>query len=330
MNQSKPDGSSQDPLVKLLDTLTPEQKEALRRKLNEKAWDGRFERLFSGADTLSDRKDDTKIGQRVAAALEHLIDRLSSGDIDEDIKKACQSAWESFTSAVHAQPKSEQAEAGSPEEDSLNKLEAPYEQFQNDLIQVRQLVAQAIAAEKRLEQQIQKDRDQAQTWQNRADMALQQNNEELSKQASHRKELYEKAALALEEQLKMQKDATVDLRERFNKLEAEMQKLSMKKQILTVREKVAEATVKANAILAKTSTSGSLAVLERMAEKVAEKEAIASALAESTDNTKAPFEAEINATLAKAVSSIERLTAVIERMEQKVIEHEAKAGLGYK
>lgn len=330
MNQSKPDGSSQDSLDKLLDTLTPEQKETLRRKLNERAWTERFERLCSGAYTPSDREDDTKIGQKVAVALEHLIERLSSGDIDEDIKKACQTAWESLTADVQTQTKSKQAETVHCEEDLQNNAEAAFEQAQNDVIQLRQSVAQAVATEKMLEQQIQKNRDQAETWRNRADMAAQQNNEELSKQALQRRDMYEKTTLELENQHKKQKDALVDLRERHNKLEAQIQKVSTKKQILVAREKVAEATAKANAILVRSDASGALAVLERMEKKVAEKEAIASALIEAADSTQAPFETEINATLAKAVASIDRLTAVIERMEQKVIDDEAKAGLGHK
>src|SRR6516225_6370017 len=96
MTQSKPDGSPQDPVTKLLDTLTPDQQETLRRKLNEKAWDTRFEQLCSGIKSPADQKSTNNIGQKFAAALQHFIDRLSSGDIDEDIKQTCRTAWDGF------------------------------------------------------------------------------------------------------------------------------------------------------------------------------------------------------------------------------------------
>src|ERR1700722_13958109 len=83
-------------------------------------------------------------------------------------------------------------------EDPEMMLEQTYQDLQNNLIQVRQAVAQAIATEKQLEQQLQKNRDQATTWQNRAAMAVQQNNDELARQALQRKQQFAQAAADLE------------------------------------------------------------------------------------------------------------------------------------
>src|ERR1700733_13443039 len=80
-------------------------------------------------------------------------------------------------------------------EDPAMMLEQTYQDLQSNLIQVRQAVAQAIATEKQLEQQLQKNKDQAATWQNRAAMALQQNSQELSNQAMERKQQYLEAAI---------------------------------------------------------------------------------------------------------------------------------------
>lgn len=165
-------------------------------------------------------------------------------------------------------------------EDPQIMLEQTYQDLQSNLIQVRQAVAQAIATEKQLEQQLQKNRDQAETWQNRAAMAVQQNNDELARQALQRKQQYVAAAQDLEAQLKVQKETTATLRQRLTDLEAEVQKAYTKKQVLIARDKAAQATSKANEILSKTTASGAMSVIEKMETKVAEKEARAAALAE--------------------------------------------------
>lgn len=165
-------------------------------------------------------------------------------------------------------------------EDPEMMLEQSYQEAQSNLIQVRQAVAQAIATEKQLEQQLQKNKDQAATWQNRAAMAVQQGNDDLARQALQRKQQYTQAAADLEEQLKVQKEATATLRQRLTELEGEVQKFYTKKQVLIARDKAATATTKANEIISKTTTTGGMAMIERMEQKVSEKESKAAALQE--------------------------------------------------
>src|ERR1700733_8299145 len=175
-------------------------------------------------------------------------------------------------------------------EDPAMMLEQTYQDLQSNLIQVRQAVAQAIATEKQLEQQLQKNKDQAETWQNRAAMAVQQNNDDLAKQALQRRQQYVQAAADLETQLKTQKEATATLRQRLTDLEAEVQKAYTKKQVLIARDKAAQATSKANEILSKTSASGAMSVIEKMETKVQEREARAAALSDlSSDNLEKQF-----------------------------------------
>src|ERR1700732_993630 len=104
-------------------------------------------------------------------------------------------------------------------EDPQIMLEQTYQELQSNLIQVRQAVAQAIATEKQLEAQLQKNKDQAATWQNRAAMAVQQGNDDLARQALQRKQQYSQAATDLEGQLHTQKESTAQLRQRLTDLE---------------------------------------------------------------------------------------------------------------
>ncbi len=183
-------------------------------------------------------------------------------------------------------------------EDPEMMLEQTYQELQSNLIQVRQAVAQAIATEKQLEGQLQKNKDQAATWQNRAAMAVQQGNDDLARQALQRKTQYAQAAADLEVQLKAQKEATSTLRQRLTDLEGEVQKAYTKKQVLIARDKAATATTKANEIISKTSANGAMSVIERMEQKVSEKESKAAALAElggdSLDKKFKSFEGQVD------------------------------------
>lgn len=170
-------------------------------------------------------------------------------------------------------------------EDPEMMLEQTYQELQSNLIQVRQAVAQAIATEKQLEQQLQKNKDQAATWHNRASMAVQQNNDDLARQALQRKTQYAQAANDLETQLRSQKEATSTLRQRLTELEGEVQKAYTKKQVLIARDKAAQATSKANEILSKTTADGALSVMDKMEQKVLERESKAAAYAELGSDT---------------------------------------------
>ena len=175
-------------------------------------------------------------------------------------------------------------------EDPQLLLEQTYQDLNSNLIQVRQAVAQAIATEKQIEQQYLKNREQATTWHNRASMAVQQSNDDLARQALQRKQQYQQSAGEQEVLLKNQHDATEQLKQRLTDLEAEVQKAYSKKQVLIARDKVAQATGKANELLAKTTAYGTLSIMDRMEEKVQEREARAAALAElGGDNLEKQF-----------------------------------------
>lgn len=179
-------------------------------------------------------------------------------------------------------------------EDPQMMLEQAYQDLQSNLIQVRQAVAQAIATEKQLEQQLKKNVEQVDVWQTRAGMAVQQGNDDLARQALQRKQQYASAVKDLETQLHAQKEITAGLRRRLAELEAEASKTYTKKQVLIARDKAAQATSKANEILSKTNSQGASSIMERMELKVQENEAKAQALAElgrdNLDNAFASFE----------------------------------------
>jgi phage shock protein A len=119
-----------------------------------------------------------------------LIERLESGDIDEDIKKlstnACEHVVKAFFSLADQLCGKTHSAGDGRSDDPQIQLENDYQELQSSLIQVRQAVAQSIATETQLEQQLSKNRDQAATWLERASLAVEQGNENLAALARQR------------------------------------------------------------------------------------------------------------------------------------------------
>lgn len=163
-------------------------------------------------------------------------------------------------------------DAHSNSNDPLFQLEQAYQDLQNNLIQVRQATAQAIASEKMIEQQCAKNRDQAETWGNRAALARKQKKDDLALQAEGRQKHYIEAAVNLEEELKSQRAAVIQLRERLTQLEAQVQRAYTRKQVLFARSGAAEASKHAREILSSTSTDGIFAIIEKVEQEIVARE----------------------------------------------------------
>jgi len=75
-------------------------------------------------------------------------------------------------------------------EDPEKILEQSIIDMQEDLVQLRQAVAQSMAALKRQEQQYNQSASQAQEWEKRAMLALQKGDENLAREALSRKKTH--------------------------------------------------------------------------------------------------------------------------------------------
>ncbi len=169
-------------------------------------------------------------------------------------------------------------------EDPSLLLSQTYEDLKTSLIQVRQAMAQAIAMEKQIEIQLKKDQEQIQTWHNRAAMAVQQGQDDMAKQALQRKQQFVNSATERATLLVNQHQAVEAMEQRVTDLEAEVERARSKKDMLIVRDKVAQATGKANELLSKTTVNSAFSVMDRMEEKVQEREARVAALTQMNNN----------------------------------------------
>ena len=159
-------------------------------------------------------------------------------------------------------------------------LEQTCTELNEQVNKVEQAVVQAMATEKQLERELQKNKKEAESWHQRATMAVQQGNDELARQALQRKQQHGAAAADLETQLTAQKEGTVRLRQQLTDLKSEVQKANTKKSVIVARHKAATATAKANEIMSKSSSDGAMATFERMEQKVAMLEAKSQAMSE--------------------------------------------------
>jgi len=152
--------------------------------------------------------------------------------------------------------------------------------MQEDLIQLRQAVAQAIATQKRCERQQRQAAALAGDWQQRAQRALQQGDEPLAREALVRRQSYLDTAQSLQAQLTQQRSVIAKLKQTMRELEAKLDEAKTRKDLYIARARAAQASQSLNEMLGRTSSSRALGAFERMEERVHQLEAEAEALSE--------------------------------------------------
>ncbi|MEN9216465.1 MAG: PspA/IM30 family protein [Gloeomargarita sp. HHBFW_bins_162] len=175
-------------------------------------------------------------------------------------------------------------------EDPEKILDQALLDMQEDQVQLRQAVAQAMATHKRVEQQYNQNVALADEWYRKAQLALQKGDEELAKQALSRRKGYADTANALKTQLDQQSAQLENLRRQMTALEGKIAEAKTKKDMLKARLRAAKATEQVNQALGKVGTSSAMAAFERMEDKVLTQEAKAQATVElAGDNLEEQF-----------------------------------------
>lgn len=165
-------------------------------------------------------------------------------------------------------------------EDPEKILEQTVMDMQNDLIQLRQAVAQAIATQKRTERQASQAQTNANEWYQRAQLALQKGDEVLAREALTRRKSFQDTADALKAQIDQQTSIVTKLKQNMVMLEGKLSEARTKKDMYIARARSAKASQQLNEMLDRVSPTGAMAAFERMEEKVLQLEARAEATAE--------------------------------------------------
>ena len=169
-------------------------------------------------------------------------------------------------------------------EDPEKILEQTVLDMQDDLIQLRQAAASAIATLKRTERQAQGAESSADEWYRRAQLALSKGDENLAREALTRRKAYGETAKAFATQLEQQNTIVSQLKQNMRKLEAKLAEAKTKKDMYIARARSAAATEKLNQMTSRYNPSGAMGAFERMEEKVLKMEASADAIAELGSN----------------------------------------------
>lgn len=177
-------------------------------------------------------------------------------------------------------------------EDPEKMLEQAILEMQEDLVQLRQAVAQTIAAQKRSEQQYNQAQSEANRWQRNAQLALQKGDENLARQALERKKNFAETANTLQASLAKQVGQTDTLKRNLIALESKISEAKTKKDMLKARSSAAKAQEQLQSTVGRLGTSSAMAAFERMEEKVLMQEARAQSAAELVgDNLEGQFAA---------------------------------------
>jgi len=177
-------------------------------------------------------------------------------------------------------------------EDPEKILERAVMEMQDNLVQLRQAVAAAIASQKRTERQAHQAQSTAEEWYRRAQLALQQGNESLAKEALTKRKAYQETATTLSQQVEEQNNVVKKLKQDMQTLELKITDVKTKKNMYIARARSAETSARLQEMLHGIDDTGSLNAFERMEDKVVQLEAQTEAMSlNGTDDLEKKFAA---------------------------------------
>lgn len=177
-------------------------------------------------------------------------------------------------------------------EDPEKILEQALVDMEDNLLQLRQAVAQAIATQKRTERQSAQAKTTAQEWYNRAELALQKGDETTARQALTRRQSSLETSQAMDNQLEQQLQVLAVMKENMHRLETKIAEAKTKKDLYIARARSAEASQRLQEMIGGVGTGGSLAAFDKMEQRVLDLEARSEALKELSED---PLERQFTA-----------------------------------
>jgi len=169
-------------------------------------------------------------------------------------------------------------------EDPDKMIKQAVREMEEGLRDVRASTAKAIAAEKRLQRELDENRQNIRAWQDRAKQAINSDRDDLAREALTRRREAEKLAARLKTQIEQAKETSETLRQTLGALETRLAEARRKRAALVARKDAAEVK---KAIAAHVPAEGAggrhlgaFAKLEEMERKVEDAEMEADAAAE--------------------------------------------------
>ncbi|HEY6808917.1 MAG TPA: PspA/IM30 family protein [Gemmatimonadales bacterium] len=144
--------------------------------------------------------------------------------------------------------------------------------MRSSLAKAKQQVAAAIADEKKLSAQAEQEKKMAEDWEKRAVLAVQENRDDLAKQALLRHNEHVQAAITLHETWVKHREETEKLKLSLRQLNDRIEEAKRKKNILIARQKRAEAHKRIQETMSSMGDNSAFETFERMAEQIEHEE----------------------------------------------------------
>lgn len=159
-------------------------------------------------------------------------------------------------------------------EDPEKVLSQTLLEMQDRLVELRQGIASAIATHKRTERQIANAQMTADEWYKRAQLAIQQGNEPLAREALSKRKSYQDTANTLNSEIAQQREVIAKLKKDMRGLELKITEIKTKKEMYIARLRSAEASVRLQELLDEISgKSTSTSVFAKVEDKILQLEA---------------------------------------------------------
>lgn len=179
--------------------------------------------------------------------------------------------------------------------DLLDRAEDPEKMIKLLIIEMeehlgdaREGVVKALAGEKRLEANLNKNRSAAEEWEAKAEAAIERSEDELARKCLSRKKEYEKIVESMQQQWETAHHASEVVKEDYQRLEEKVDEARRKRDSLIARQALAEAQKEvAGTAPAMEKAQRSFSKFDRMESKIEQMEAEAVAMAELTDTSRA-------------------------------------------
>jgi phage shock protein A len=163
--------------------------------------------------------------------------------------------------------------------DLISKAEEPEKLLEQSILDMRsqlakakQQVAAAIADEKRLRDQAEQEAKQSQEWEQRAMLAIQQNRDDLARQALMRQQEHAEHAEALQKTWQTHSAETEKLKSLLRDLNDKIEEAKRKKNLLLARARRAEAQERIQNTMSGLSEKSAFEAFARMEEKIEQNE----------------------------------------------------------
>jgi phage shock protein A len=168
-------------------------------------------------------------------------------------------------------------------EDPEKMLKQAVREMEASIAEVTGQTAKAMANDKTLARELERNRAQRDQWQDRAEKAVEDGNDELARKALARRNENEKVVAALEDELEAAKEASGTLKRQLAAMKAKLAEAKRNLATLSARKRAADFRIKLDAQAAGLTTEvdeSAFAKFDRLKSKVEQAEAEAEALAE--------------------------------------------------